>query len=216
MTVEVAILAVALVGGLYMAWNIGANDVANAMGTSVGSGALTLGAAVVLAGIFEFLGAVLVGAHVTDTVRGRIIDIALFEPTGELGEDGPLLLALGMLSALIAAGLWLHLATMFSLPVSTTHSIVGAVVGFGIVSFGLEGVQWSMLGGIVASWFVSPLLGGTLAFTSFYLIRQRILHSSDPIGQTWKSAPWIVAVVVTIIVLSFVYKVLGSRWTPRS
>lgn len=210
MSVEMIVLVVALVGGLYMAWNIGANDVANAMGTSVGSGALTLTMAVVLAGVFEFLGAVLVGANVTDTVRARIIDISLFEPTGALGADGPLLLACGMLSALLAAGLWLHLATMLALPVSTTHSIVGAVVGFGVVSFGLRGIEWGTIGSIVASWVVSPLLGGLLAFVSFSFIRQQILQKEDPVGRTRQSAPWIVAVVVTIIVLSFIYKVLGN------
>src|SRR5690625_599241 len=152
MSLATIILGVAVLGGLYMAWTIGANDVANAMGTSVGSGALTLVAAIIIAGVLEFAGAVLIGSHVTETISKGIIDISLFEPTGALGEDGPLILALGMLSALFGAALWLHLATHFGLPVSTTHSIVGAVIGIGVVSFGFGGVQWAGLGGIVGSW----------------------------------------------------------------
>lgn len=210
MSVEVAILVVALAAGLYMAWNIGANDVANAMGTSVGSGALTLGMAVLLAGIFEFSGAVLVGGHVTDTVRGRIVDIALFEPTGQFGADGPVLLAVGMVSALLASAVWLHFATILSLPVSTTHSIVGAVAGFGVVALGFDGVQWGMLGRIVASWFVSPFLGALIAFFSFFFIRRRILRSDDPVSRTLQVAPWMVLTVVAIIVLSFIYKALSA------
>ncbi|MGH7483248.1 MAG: inorganic phosphate transporter, partial [Longimicrobiales bacterium] len=122
MTLPLVVLAVALVAGLYTAWNIGANDVANAMGTSVGSGALTLRRAVVLAAIFEFTGAVFVGGEVTDTIRKGIIEVAAFQPNGAFGEDGPLLLGIGMIAALLSAGAWLHVATHLGLPVSTTHS----------------------------------------------------------------------------------------------
>lgn len=210
MTVVAAILLVTLIVGIYMAWNIGANDVANAMGTSVGSGALTLKQAIVLAAIFEFLGAVLVGMHVTDTIRGRIVDITLFEVGGPLGADGPLILALGMLSALLAAGIWLNVATYYSLPVSTTHAVVGAVLGFGVVSFGLQGIHWAMIGQIVLSWFVSPVLGGILAYLSFAFIRRQILKAPDPARQTRLLAPYMVSVVIGLLVLSFIFKVLGN------
>jgi PiT family inorganic phosphate transporter len=211
MNPETIILVVAVLGGLYMAWTIGANDVANAMGTSVGSGALTLVAAIVVAGTLEFAGAVLIGSHVTETISKGIIDITLFEPTGVLGEEGPLILAEGMLSALFAAALWINLATHLGLTVSTSHSIVGAVIGIGVVSFGLGGVRWGALGGIVGSWLVSPLLGGLLSFLSFFAIRRLILRKPDPVAATKKVAPYMVGIVVGVMVLSFIYKVLANR-----
>jgi inorganic phosphate transporter, PiT family len=211
MTIGLVILAGVLIGGLYMAWGIGANDVANAMGTSVGSGALTLLAAIILAGVLEFGGAVLIGSSVTQTVSRGIIDIELFDTSGALGDAGPLHLALGMLCALIGAAVWLHMATHLGLPVSTTHSIVGAVVGIGLVSFGFNGVNWDTMGQIMASWVVSPLLGGLLAFASFWGIRRFILSKRDPVAATIRSSPWIVGVVVSVMVLSFIYKVLKNR-----
>lgn len=210
MTIGLAIFSLTLIAGLYMAWTIGANDVANAMGTSVGSGALTLFAAIVLAGIFEFSGAVLVGSNVTATISKGIVEVSLFEPTGPLGPEGPLLLAVGMLSALLAAAVWLHMATHFGLPVSTTHSIVGAVAGVGIVAFGWSGVDWGTLGQIAASWVVSPLMGGLLGFLTFVFIRRRILASVDPVGATIAVGPWLVAVVAGIMLLSFIYKALSN------
>jgi inorganic phosphate transporter, PiT family len=211
MTVGLVILAAVLIGGLYMAWGIGANDVANAMGTSVGSGALTLMGAIVLAGVLEFSGAVLIGSNVTQTVSRGIIDVAMFETTGPLGERGPLLLATGMLCALAGAAIWLHVATAMGLPVSTTHSIVGAVVGIGIVSFGFSGVDWGKILQIVASWVVSPVTGGFLGFLSFYAIRRFIITAADPIRATNRAAPYVAGVVVAIMVLSFIYKVLKNR-----
>jgi len=212
MSVGVIILVVALIGGLYMAWMIGANDVANAMGTSVGSGALTLLAAIALAAVLEFAGAVLLGSSVTETISKGIIEISLFEATGPWGEDGPVLLALGMLCALLGSAVWLHLATHLGLPVSTTHSIVGAVVGVGVVSFGFRGVAWGEMGRIVASWVVSPVMGGLLAYLSFLAIRQGILRSADPIAATKRFAPYLVAVTTAVMVLSFIYKALKNRW----
>ncbi|HEX7051223.1 MAG TPA: anion permease [Longimicrobiales bacterium] len=211
MTAGLIIFAVALVAGAYMAWTIGANDVANAMGTSVGSGALTLGAATVLAAIFEFGGATLIGSTVTETISKGIIETSIFGPTGPMGADGPTLLALAMLCALIGSAVWLHIATHMGLPVSTTHSIVGAVVGIGIASVGLAGISWETMLRIVASWLISPLLGGTLAFLSFYAIRRFILRSPDPVGATRRFAPYLVAMVVTVMTLSFIYKVLNNR-----
>src|SRR5690606_28722706 len=134
-----------LVAGLYMAWTIGATDAANAMGTSVGSGALTLTAAIIVAGVMEFSGAVIMGAGVTDTISKGIIETTLFNPDGPLGADGPRQLALAMLCALLAAAIWLHFATYFGLPVSTTHAIVGAVLGVGVLSFGWRGVDWGTM-----------------------------------------------------------------------
>lgn len=211
MSPALILLGVTLIAGLYMAWTIGANDVANAMGTSVGSGALTLGGAIIVAGIMEFSGAVLMGSGVTDTISKGIVETSLFAATGPLGQDGPLLLALAMFSALLAAAAWLHLATHFGLPVSTTHSIVGAVLGVGIISFGWHGVDWATMLRIVASWVVSPILGGLLAFLAFLYIRQAILRAADPIEATRRAAPVIVAIVVAVMVLSFIYKVLRNR-----
>lgn len=211
MTAGTVILVLVLIGGLYMAWTIGANDVANAMGTSVGSGALTLTGAIVLAAVFEFGGAVVVGSSVTRTISKGIVETSLFASTGPWGEQGPMLLAVGMLCALLSAALWLHLATHFGLPVSTTHSIVGAVFGIGLVSFGISGVDWGTMAQIVASWFVSPVLGGLLAFTLFVAIRSLILQNPDPTAATKRYAPYLVAMVVMVMVLAFIVKVLRNR-----
>ena len=211
MTMVTAVLVITLIAGFYMAWSIGANDVANAMGTSVGSGALTLMGAVVVAGVLEFSGAVLIGSTVTETVSKGIVEVALFDVDGPLGEDGPITLAIGMLCALIGAAVWLHYATHRGLPVSTTHSIVGAVAGVGITAFGMSGVDWGTMVQIVASWLVSPLLGGFLAFVTFFGIRRFILRARDPIAATRTYSPWIVGAVTAIMVLSFIYKALKNR-----
>ena len=204
------LLILSILAGLYMAWNIGANDVANAMGTSVGSGALTLRGAIVVAAVFEFGGAVLVGSHVTDTIRKGIIETAMFEVTGPLGPDGPLLLALGMFSALLSAGIWLQLATMWGLPVSTTHSVVGAVTGFGLLALGSAAVNWGALGMIVLSWVVSPLTGALIAASMFTLIRRTILQSEEPAAAARRIGPYLVGLVAFILVLSFIFKALTN------
>ncbi|MBZ0265732.1 inorganic phosphate transporter [bacterium] len=192
-----AILSV--VFGLYMAWTIGANDVANAMATSVGSETLTFRQAIVIAGTMEFAGAVLVGGSVTNTIRKGIINVELF-------ESDPTLLILGMLAALLAAALWLHGATLFGLPVSTTHSIVGAVVGFGLVVYGFSAVNWMKVFQIVLSWIVSPLCGGLVAYLLFNLIRKRIFGSedSDKAFKFW--GPLFTGLTFSIILLSIIYK----------
>lgn len=161
------IIALAIIFGLYMAWGIGANDVANAMGTSVGSGALTLRRAVIIAAILEFSGAFLAGTHVSETVRKGIVDPAIF------ANDG-LSFMLGMLSALLAAGVWLQIASWKGWPVSTTHSIVGSVVGFGAVYGGINAVHWDKVGQIAASWIVSPLLSATISYFIFTFILRAI------------------------------------------
>lgn len=146
--------------GFFMAWGVGANDVANAMGTSVGSRAITIKQAIIIAVIFEFLGAWLAGGEVTNTIRKGIID-------PELLQEDPQLLVYGMLAALLAAATWLLAASMKGWPVSTTHSIVGAIVGFAVAGLGAGAVDWASVGKIAASWVVSPLLAGTIAFTLF-------------------------------------------------
>ena len=201
----IILLILALIFGLYMAWNIGANDVANAMGTSVGSGALTLKRAVILAAIMEFCGAFLLGPHVSETVSKGIVDPKLF--TGE-----PMLLALGMLGALLAAGVWLQLATYCGWPVSPTHSIVGAVVGFGVVYGGLEAVDWGQMGSIVLSWVISPLMSGFIAFVIFRLVLTHIFYKPDPVGAAKKATPYIVFAVIVTMMLVLAFKGLKPFW----
>lgn len=194
---------VALAGALYMAWNIGANDVANAFGTSVGSGALTFKRALVLAAIFEFSGAFFVGSQVADTVKGNIVDPSTF-------INNPSLLALGMLSALLASSLWLNIATYFGQPVSTTHAIIGAVIGFGVVSNGLGCVQWHKLGRIAASWFVSPLAGALLAFIIYMAIRRFVLKNRNPAERAKIAIPIGSAMIVSIVFFSVLHE-FGGR-----
>ncbi|MFV1957300.1 MAG: inorganic phosphate transporter, partial [bacterium] len=187
----------------YMAWNIGANDVANAMGTSVGSHAVSLKQAVVLAAIFEFLGAFMVGGNVTNTVRKGIVSPSVF-------ADNPEVFVLGMLAALLAAGIWLHFATFLGLPVSTTHSIIGGVVGFGLLVGGLSAVNWGKFGFIVLSWFISPLFGGTLGFLTFVFIKRTVLSSWNPVRAANRVVPILVFPVFVILVLSVIYKGLKN------
>lgn len=197
------IVIVAIIVGFYMAWNIGANDVANSMACAVGSKSLTIFWAVVLAGICNFCGAVLVGSHVANTVRKGIIETQAF-------TQDPNILAHGMLCALLAAAVWLNLATYFGMPVSTTHSIVGAIVGFGILKAGLGHVHWIKFGQIIASWLISPLAGGIMAFIIFKLISRYILSSDKPAIAAQKGVPICFFVVFTTIILSIIYKGLKN------
>ena len=193
------LIILALVFGFYMAWNIGANDVANAMGTSVGSGALTFKRAVILAAILEFAGAFFVGSHVSDTVRKGIVDPALF-------AGDPQAFVLGMLSALLAAGLWLQIASYFGWPVSTTHSIVGAIIGFGIVYGGMTAIHWNKVSTIAASWVVSPVLSGTISFLIFQIVMHRVFYQADPVKAVRRFTPYMVFVVLGIMTLVMVFK----------
>ena len=197
------ILVLAVLFGFYMAWGIGANDVANAMGTSVGSGALTLKRAVILAAILEFSGAVLAGTHVSETVRQGIIDLSIF------ADDG-LSFMLGMLSALLAAGVWLQFASYKGWPVSTTHSIVGAIVGFGLVYGGMEAVYWDKVGSIVASWVVSPLLSAIISYALLTFVLRRIFYQPNPFSSALKIAPLLVFFVFAILSLTMVFKGLKN------
>ncbi len=194
-----------IAGGLalYMAWSIGANDVANAMGTSVGSGALTIRRAVIVAGILEFAGAFLAGGPVTDTVRKGILDI-------EVVSADPQLVLYGMLGSLAAAATLLLAATRLGMPISTTHAIVGAIVGFGAVGLGVDAVNWSTVLQIVASWATSPIMGGVLAFLLFQLIRTLILDRDRPVEEVRRWGPWFFFVVGFVIGLVTFFKGLKN------
>ena len=194
------ILIIAIIAALYMAWNIGANDVANSMGTSVGSGALTLKKAVIVAGIFEFLGAVLVGKHVTSTISKGIVNPATIDPN---------VLMIGMVAALIGAALWVTTATYFSLPVSTTQSIVGAVMGF-VMVVNIALIHWGVVVNIVASWIISPLSGAFIAFIIFIILKKTVISKEDPIKEAKIIAPFFIFFTIFIISMSIIYKGLKN------
>ena len=223
------LLVVAVIAGFYMAWNVGANDVANAMGTSVGSGAITFRRAVVLAGIFEFLGAFFVGSNVANTIGKGIVPIEAFRSqpamvsTSSPAAHGPLTLrkppterperdpaaekfAIGMLAALLAAAVWLNVATFFGQPVSTTHAVIGAVIGFAMVSVGPGWIQWPKMGKIAATWVISPLTGGLLAYIVYWCIRKFVLGSRHPIPAAKAAVPLSLGAVIFVLCLSILYK----------
>jgi len=193
------ILIAAVLIGLYSAINIGANDVANAMATSVASGALTIKRAVVVAGVCDVLGAVLVGSHVANTIRKGLIDPLQF-------SDRQNLFLFGMLAAVLGSALWVNIATYFKLPVSTTHSIIGGVVGFGLVSVGIAGINWKVVLFVILSWIISPIFGGIIAFTIFSIIKKFILSSKEPIAQTRKIGPFFTGMVGFILSLAVTFK----------
>ena len=193
------LLVLAAVFGLFMAWGIGANDVANAMATSVGSKALTLRRAVLIAVVFEASGAYLAGGEVTSTIRKGIVDTQLL-------QGSPELLVYGMLSALLAAGVWLLIASRFGLPVSTTHSIVGAIVGFALVGIGTDAVHWQKVASIVASWVVSPLMAGCISFLLIRSIQRFILNTPDPIVQARRYTPIYIFLTGLVVALVTLFK----------
>ena len=202
------LLALACVFGLFMAWGIGANDVANAMGTSVGARALTLKQAILVAAIFEFLGAYLAGGEVTSTIRKGIVDPAL------LG-DSPQLLVYGMLASLLAAATWLALASQKGWPVSTTHSIVGAIVGFAAVGISVDAVAWDKVAAIAASWVVSPLLSGTIAFLIFMSVKWLILDHEDTFARARRYVPiymWLVGFMISMVTMLKGLKHIGLEF----
>lgn len=188
---------------LYMAWAIGANDVANAMCTSVGSGAITYRQAILFAAIFEFAGAFLAGGHVTETIRSGMLDMRIF-------DTQPMLLVWGMLAALAASGTWLVIASIAGWPVSTTHSIVGAIVGFAAVGIGPDAVTWGKITQIVVSWFTSPILGGTISFLVFQIIRRTVLDQEDPVQRAKAVGPYFVFAVFFVVSLVTSYKGLEN------
>jgi len=192
-------IALAVVFGVYMTWGIGANDVANAMGTSVGSGAITIKQAIVIAALFEFAGAFIAGGNVTKTIRKGIID-----PSSIV--NSPEILVYGMLAALLAAAIWLMIATTRGWPVSTTHSIVGAVIGFAVAGIGVDAVEWGKVSQIAASWVVSPLLGGIISFMLMLSIRRLILDTEHPFESAKRWGPVYVFLVGFIISLVTLFK----------
>ncbi len=197
-------LAISLGVSFYLALNIGANDLANAMGTSVGSKALTVRNAVIIAAVLNLAGAVLVGARVTHTVRKDIIDL------GALGGDDTFnwTILIGMLAAMLAAAIWINVATYFQLPVSTTHAIVGAMIGFGIAAGGMAVVNWDMVGKIAMSWVISPIAGAMMALFTFMLIRKAILTHQHPFKQALKYAPFLVGLVMSILAIAMLVEAL--------
>jgi len=192
-------LTMAVIFGFYMTWGIGANDVANAMGTSVGSGAITVKQAIIIAAIFEFAGAFIAGGQVTKTIRKGIIDPSTI-------TNNPEILVYGMLAALLAAAIWLMVASTRGWPVSTTHTIVGAIVGFAMAGIGMDAVNWGKIGGIVASWLVSPLIGGTIALLLMLSVRKLILNADQPFQQAKKWGPVYVFLVGFIVALVTLFK----------
>lgn len=178
-----ALLALASIFGVFMAWGVGANDVANAMATSVGSRVLTIRQAMLIAAIFEFAGAFLAGGDVTATIRSNIVDASV------LDDGAANALVYGMLASLLAAGIWLLVATHYGWPVSTTHSIVGAVVGFATVGFGINAVHWEMMSTIVSSWVISPVLAGIISYALFMSVQRLILDTDDPFHNAKRYVP---------------------------
>lgn len=198
MATETVLLILVVLAGAYMAWNIGANDVANAMGTSVGSGALTLKQAVVIAAILEFSGAYFFGSHVSETIQKGIIDAEVF--------TDPMIVVYGMLASLLAAGIWLQIASYYGWPISTTHSIVGALVGFGAAVGGIEALYWGNVGFIATSWVMSPLFGGILSFGIFNFLRRQIFYTNRPVEAAKRVTPSIVFGVVFTLTAIMLYK----------
>ncbi len=175
----------------YVAWNLGANDVANSMGTSVGSKAVTLRQALVIAGVLEFTGAVLFGHEVSETLATEIVNPALF-------ADAPQVLLIGMVSVLIACGVWLQIATSRGLPVASSHAVVGAIAGFSACAVGINAIAWSSIGLITLGWLVTPLLSATVASLFYSAIKRWILDQSNRLEQLDEWIPWLSVALVSI------------------
>ncbi len=197
-------LALAVIFGFFMAWGVGANDVANAMGTSVGARAITIKQAILIAMVFEFAGAYLAGGEVTETVRSGIINL---ENSGL--DENPQLLVYGMLSSLLAAGVWLLVASQRGWPVSTTHSIIGAIIGFAAVGISIDSVIWSQVGSIAASWVISPVFSGVIALGLFLSVQKLVLDTGDPLAMARRYVPWYIFLVGFVISIMTMVKGLG-------
>jgi len=195
---EFFILCIGYVFGFYMAWNIGANDVANSMASAVGARAITIRQAIFIAGILNIVGATFIGSHVTNTIRKGIV-------TADVLSD-PHAALIGALSALLAAAVWVSFATWKSLPVSTTHSIVGAMIGFGIMAGGFSVIQWGKLGAVVASWVISPVFSLIIAFVMFKVIIRLVLSKTDSFRRAVRLSPFFIGMAVFVVVLSFLFK----------
>ncbi|QIR13556.1 inorganic phosphate transporter [Shewanella aestuarii] len=193
------LIGIAAAFGFLMAWGIGANDVANAMGTSVGSNAITIKQAIIIAMIFEFAGAFLAGGEVTSTIRNGIIDAAYF-------TDVPEYLVFGMIGSLLAAGIWLVVASALGWPVSTTHSIIGAIIGFAAVGVSADSVEWGKVVGIVGSWVITPAISGFIAFTIFQSVQKLIFNTDDPLANAKRYVPFYMALAGFVMSLVTVTK----------
>lgn len=205
------LVLIAAAFGFLMAWGIGANDVANAMGTSVGTKSLTIRQAILIAMIFEFAGAYLAGGEVASTIKDGIISTAAF-------TQHPEQLVLGMIAALLAAGIWLVLASYYGWPVSTTHSIIGAIVGFSLVSVGPDAVQWNKFGGIVGSWVLTPALSGVIAYLLFISVQRLIFNTPNPLQSAKRIAPcyiFLTALVICIVTLQKGLKHVGLAMSTQ-
>ncbi|MBO2619095.1 inorganic phosphate transporter [Shewanella algae] len=203
------LIGIAAVFGFLMAWGIGANDVANAMGTSVGSNAITIKQAIIIAMIFEFAGAYLAGGEVTSTIRNGIIDSSYF-------TEVPELLVYGMIASLLAAGIWLVAASALGWPVSTTHSIVGAIIGFAAVGVGTEAVAWGKVVGIVGSWVITPAISGFIAFMIFQSVQKLIFNTEDPLSNAKRYVPFYMAFagfVMSLVTITKGLKHVGLKFS---
>jgi PiT family inorganic phosphate transporter len=198
MAPEYYILIIGYISGFYMAWNIGANDVANSMASAVGAKAITIRQAIFIAGILNIAGAVFIGSHVTNTIRKGIVST-------EIMSD-PHVALIGALSALLAAALWVSFATWKSLPVSTTHSIVGAMIGFGIMAGGGGVINWAKLAAVVLSWLISPVFSLAIAYVTFKIIVKMILEKDDSLTRAVAMSPVFIGLAVFVVVLSFLFK----------
>ena len=202
-----------LIGGsavaiaFYVAWSIGANDVANSMGTSVGSKAISIKQAILIAGVFEFAGAVLIGIHVTKTIQNGVVDPTLF-------SANPDIYVYGMLAALLAAAIWISISTYFSLPISTSQSIVGALIGFGLIAIGPSAISWEKIIHIGESWVLSPIAGMLLAFFIFYIIKKVIFDTKKPFDSAKKTLPFFTFALLSVISFSF-FKSLEQTDFPQ-
>lgn len=204
MLTEYSVLIIGYIFGFYMAWNIGANDVANSMASAVGAKAITIRQAVFIAGTLNILGATLIGSHVTNTIRKGIVST-------EVMSD-PQLALIGALSALLAAALWVSFATWKSLPVSTTHSIVGSMIGFGIMAGGVKVIHWMKLFAVVMSWIISPIFSLIIGYVIFKVIVRLILSREDAVAAAWRLSPVFIGSACFVVVLSFLFKTpLGQR-----
>ncbi len=186
-----------------MAWSIGSNDVANSMATAVGAKAITLKQALIIASVLNFTGAILVGAHVTDTIKNKIVDVSSMSQHSIL---------LGFLAALLSAAFFVTLSTWKELPVSTTHAVIGGIAGFGLIQGGVNAIQWKEIGMVVSSWVISPIVGGIISFIIFKLIAKSIFSSKEPIKSAKKLSPFFIGLTIFIITLSIFMKTRAGEF----
>ncbi len=198
MSANYLILITGYIFGFYMAWNIGANDVANSMASAVGAKAITIRQALFIAGILNIAGAAFIGSHVTDTIRKGIVSTDIL--------TDPRMALIGALSAMLAAAIWVSFATWKSLPVSTTHSIVGAMTGFGIMAGGFSAIKWAQMAGVVMSWVISPVFSLVIAYLMFKIIIKLILSENDSFVRALRLSPFFIGIALFIIILSFLFK----------